>query len=87
MFLFVINPIGFNQNQCIGKQMSQAIHKRVPMKNIHLKYIDDMTIAESINLKDKLIVSNDLPHPRSYNERTGQILPSNESNSVQTARN
>ena len=76
MFLFVIlkNPIGFNPNKDIGKQMSHAIHKRVPMQNIHLEYIDDMTIAETIMLKDKLLVNIDLSHPRLYHERTGHIL-------------
>ena len=47
------------------------------MPRIHLKYIDDMTIAESINLKQKLIPNPNLnpTRPLQYHERTLQILP------------
>jgi hypothetical protein len=44
---------------------------------LHLKYVDDMTLAESINLKDKLISVPESvrPLPDSYHARTGHALP------------
>lgn len=45
------------------------------MDKIHMKFIDDMTVAESIHLKEQLIVNPDPVHPLQYHERTGHILP------------
>jgi hypothetical protein len=40
-----------------------------------MKFIDDMTMAESIYLKDKLIKNPNPVHPLQYHERTEHILP------------
>ena len=44
---------------------------------MHLKYIDDMTIAESINLKQMLVRNSEpnLVRPLIYHNRTEHILP------------
>ena len=47
------------------------------VNEIHLKYVDDLTMAEAINLKEQLIevpVSM-RPQPDSYHARTGHSLP------------
>ena len=81
MFLFIIliNPIGFKPPTSIGNHMVQPINKRKPLNNLHLKYIDDMTIAESISLKSKLKFSDDMLNPRTCYERTGHMLEPNDS--------
>ena len=51
--------------------------KREPLRNIHLKYIDDLSVAQAINLKECL-VTNPNPNPTlplSYHDRTNHILP------------
>ena len=45
------------------------------MEKIHLKFIDDTTMAESIHLKEHLVQNPDLVHPTKYHERTGHVLP------------
>ena len=45
------------------------------MDVIHVKWIDDMTIAESINLKSSLESNTCQQHPVSFHERTGHLLP------------
>ena len=47
------------------------------MSRIHLKYIDDMTIAEALNLKKCLTENPDPnpPRPLQYHQRTGHVLP------------
>ena len=42
---------------------------------MHAKWIDDMTIAEAVNLKDCLIENPSLQHPLPFHERTGHSLP------------
>ena len=48
---------------------------------IHLKYVDDFTLAEAINLPKQLIKvpDSDRPQPDSYHARTGHVLPLNNS--------
>ena len=62
MFLFIvlINLIGFkDQVKEVGKVATGRgpLSKRKPMRNIHLKFVDDMTVAESVNLKKQLIAN------------------------------
>jgi hypothetical protein len=56
MFLFIIliNATGFrNRMKNNGQVITSNPNKRKPMKEIHLKFIDDMTTAVSINIKQK----------------------------------
>ena len=65
--------------------MTGPLNERKPMEEIHLKFIDDMTAAESINLSEKLI-SNPDPEPMrplNYDDRTLHVLPQ-ESSKLQT---
>ena len=78
LFLILINDTGFKE-QCnnLGEVLSSK--KRVGQLNVlHLKFVDDLTIAESINLKQSLstIPHDELIKPPSYHQRTGhQLLP------------
>ena len=86
LFLILINAAGFrNRIKNTGKLLTGPLNKRKPMEKIHLKFIDDMTAAESINLRDKLIRNPDPDpmRPLNYHDRTLHVLP-NESCKLQT---
>ena len=74
LFLVLINNAGF-QNQ--SNNVGQLITGRKAFKaanEIHLKFVDDLTLAESIDLKDKCIEVPDRPRPDQYHARTGHAL-------------
>ena len=53
------------------------MNKRTPIPNIHMKYVDDISLAQSLNMKD-CVVTNPDPSPTlppTYHDRTGHILP------------
>ena len=67
MFLFIvlINLVGFgNQNKQVGMTITKPLQKRKPMEKIHLKYIDDLTVAQSLSLKKQLIQKPDTDNER-----------------------
>ena len=74
LFLVLINDAGFlNQSNNVG----QLITGRKAFKaanEIHLKFVDDLTLAESIDLKEKCIEVPDRPRPDQYHARTGHAL-------------
>ena len=62
------------QNE-IGNEITKAKNKRKPMTNTHLKYIDDLTLATAINLKETLVENPSPTHPTTYHDRTMHLLP------------
>ena len=44
------------------------------MNEIHLKFVDDLTLAETITMKDQLTDKPSRPRPDNYHARTGQEL-------------
>ena len=87
MFLFIvlINLIGFSdQEKQLGKIITKPLNKRKPLKNIHLTFVDDLTVAESLKLKKQLIPNpdTDQPRPLEYHNRTEHVLPDSESQIV-----
>ena len=59
------------------------------MKNanlIHLKYVDDLSLAESINLPEKLVLAPGRQQPDTYHARTGHVLPVESSHVFQQLR-
>jgi hypothetical protein len=52
------------------------------MRYINLKYVDDLTLAEAINLPEKLISmpASKRPLPDLFHARTGHVLPQENSN-------
>ena len=82
LFLILVNSAGFSvQNNEIGKTITRAINRRDEMTAKHWKYVDDLMIAEALNLKEKLKLDPEKvwEEPVNYYNRTKQILPMNES--------
>ena len=60
LFLILITEAGFaDEDRSLGNKMTKAANKRKSTKNIHLKYVDDLTIAESLSQNNVLNVEND----------------------------
>ena len=80
LFLILINAAGYQHlEKHMGPLITQGLNKRRPLPNIHLKYVDDMSLAQSLNLKECLI-SNPNPNPArplAYHDRTHHLLPTN----------
>ena len=59
------------------------------MANIHLKFVDDLTVAESLKLKKQLIANpdTDQPRPLEYRNRTEHLLPDSESKVITLLEN
>lgn len=86
LFLVLINDAGFpTENREIGVKMTKAMNKRREIPTQHWKYVDDMTIAEAIDLENNLKNAdpNLLQRPLNFHDRTEQVLPPEESKVVQ----
>ena len=57
--------------------MTLKLSKRKPIANIHMKYVDDMTQAQAINLLEGLIQNPNPnpPRPFEHHDHTGHLLP------------
>ena len=68
LFIILINDVGFEgQTNNLGHVITSK-RKLKEINEIHLKYVDDLTIAESINLTDKLKTGaqNGRPQPDTF---------------------
>ena len=75
LFIVLINDIGFEgQLNNVGEVIT-CKRKMKMINEIHLKYVDDFTLAEAINLPEKLIKITDRERPDSFHARTGHALP------------
>ena len=75
LFLVLVNDVGFdNQSNQNGEVIT--CKRRVKEYNeLHLKYVDDLTLAEAISMKPQLTQLPDTrPQPDTYHERTGHLL-------------
>ena len=78
LFLILINKAGISdQQRNLGEKLSSAASKRDEMKNMHVKYVDDMTLAQSINLKNNLETDTNTKweKPAMKRDRHEQRLP------------
>ena len=79
LFLILINDAGFDleKTKNFGEKLTAAATKREEMEKMHAKYVDDLTAAQSINLKDDLRKDDhrDWPKPSSRRDRFEQVLP------------
>ena len=85
LFLILINAAGYELLQeNIGQHITKKMSKRTPMPDIHLKFVDDMTLGEALNVKDCVVPNpNTNPaRPLRYHDRTQHVLP-NERNNMQ----
>ena len=77
LFIVLINDAGFEgQTNNAGELLTSKRNMKL-VNNIHLKYVDDMTLAEAIDLSEKLVhvPDSDRPQPDVYHARTGHVLP------------
>ena len=71
----LINDIGFEtENVSIGELITSKKNMKT-LNELHLKYVDDLTLAESINLRENLVLVENRPRPDQYHARTGHALP------------
>jgi hypothetical protein len=74
LFLILINAAGYDQlTKNVGHHIIQK-NKRTKIPNIHLKFVDDMTLGEAFNLRECLVPNPDpnQPLPLAYHDRTKQ---------------
>ena len=82
LFLVLINDASFkNKRESLGEKITRAYNKRKELDTRHWKYVDDLTVAEAINLKASLTNDEEevLELPLTCHNRTQEILPSDES--------
>ena len=82
LFLILVNAAGFEDVPInTGEVITKVNNKRKAIKYTHAKYVDDLTIAEAINIKSQIKFSDnpnqELPIP--YHLRTGHVLPHDDS--------
>ena len=77
MFLFIIliNPVKFGPSIKWGETLTSKDHNSA--RNIHLKYVDDLTLAEAIKLKNLQKDVRQHDFPLNFHQRTGHRLPQN----------
>ena len=79
LFVVLINDAGFDgQTNNTGDLITSKKNLKT-VNQIHLKYIDDLTLAEAINLPEKLVSVPSRPQPDMFHARTGHVLPTEES--------
>ena len=81
LFLILINDAGFSeQENNVGDMITRK--KRIAELNvIHMKYVDDLAVAEAVNMNTQLknIPLQSRPQPDTFRARTGHKLNNEES--------
>ena len=87
LFIVLINDAGFSgQMNNVGDLITSKKNMKA-VNEIHLKYVDDLTLGEAINLPEKLVSApDDRQQPDNFHARTGHILPLEESNVLKQLR-
>ena len=80
LFLILINAVGYQDQDLVknmGERITQNLRKRKPLPNTHMKYVDDLSLVQSLNLREALIPNPapNPPRPLAYHDRTNHILP------------
>ena len=79
LFLVLINDLGFSEQSNNAGNTITSLKRTKIEGEIHLKYVDDFAMAESVNLKTQLSIDPSQPKPTSFHCRTGHSLPSENS--------
>ena len=76
LFLVMINDIGFENQKNNTGELITSRRNIMEANQIHLKFVDDLTVAESLILKDsvKPVPLTSRPQPDTYHKRTGHEL-------------
>ena len=74
--LVLINDIGFTEQENNASEIITSKRNFRAANKIHMKYVDDLTIAEAVKLKKSVNFTpvTDRPQPDSYHARTGHSL-------------
>ena len=78
LFLILINFAGYKSHEVVsnlGQYVTKAVSERKPLVKKHMKYIDDMSIMASIDLKLSLEKEPNQIRPLKFHDRTGHKLP------------
>jgi hypothetical protein len=84
LFIVLINYVGFDGQKNNTGDLITSKRNMKTANLMHLKFVDDLTLAEAINLPNKLkpIPANERPQPDTFHARTGHILPQENSELV-----
>ena len=75
LFLIMINPVcDFDRNMAVGREISGQRSKFTPA-TFCAKFVDDLSIAESLKLKEILVNDPEPVRPEQYHARLGLKLP------------
>ena len=76
LFIILINDAGFEGQVNQTGDLITSKQKMKQLNEIHLKYVDDLTLAEAVTLKDQLtqVPVNQRPQPDTLHARTGHAL-------------
>ena len=76
LFLILINDVGFNDQSNDLGEISTCKKRLREVNELHLKYFDDLALAEAIQMKSQLtqVAVEDRPQPDTYHARTGHEL-------------
>ena len=77
LFLILINDLGFEDQKNNAGDLITRKNNLKAANTLHLKYVDDLTLAESINLKENLdfLPASERPLPDTFHAQTGHVLP------------
>ena len=77
LFLILINAAGYpHLEKNLGLKLTRNVGKRAPLLKTHMKYVDDLSLAQAIDMKECLIPNPNPIKPQTYHDRTNHILPS-----------
>ena len=76
LFIILINDLGFDDQTNDAGELITCKRRIKEFNLLHLKYVDDFTIAEAVNMKDQLIMVpvTSRPQPDDYHDRTGHTV-------------
>jgi hypothetical protein len=78
LFLVLVNDVGFNDQSNENGDIITCKKRFKQFNELHLKYVDDLALAEAVPMKSLLnyLPPEERPQPDTFHERTGhQILP------------
>ena len=73
LFLVLVNDVGFKGQQNNAGDLITSKKRLSKLNTIHLKYVDDLALAEAIKVKTQLtdVPIEERPQPDPYRARTG----------------
>ena len=76
LFLVLINEVGFKDQKNNAGELLTSKRNMKTVNQLHLKYVDDLTLAEAVDLDELIHVpENERPMPDTFHARTGHVLP------------